>query len=133
MLLTRYCTIKRIVRTFHVVHGLQNYQRSKLEIKDKSNILIKPLLSMDSLSSALLEQKQIICFQNGQNLPQNGPKLAPNCCIFLYFNFPKFPGIGKNFPRMTFMEFPGNFPVGKSPGNITSSDSKSLTRDHNIQ
>ena len=48
-----------------------------------------------------------------------GLMLLQTCCIFLYFNFPKFPGIEKNFSGMAFMEFPGNFPVGKSPGNIT--------------
>ena len=42
------------------------------------------------------------------------------CCIFLQSNYPEYPGIGKDFPRMTFGEFPGKFPIGKSPGNITN-------------
>jgi hypothetical protein len=31
-----------------------------------------------------------------------------------------FPGIGDNFPGITYWQFPGNFPVGKMPGKITN-------------
>ena len=53
-------------------------------------------------------------------------KMTRNCSIFLYSNFPEFSGIRKNFPRPTFREFPGKFPVGKSPGNITTLQMNSM-------
>ena len=67
-------------------------------------------------ASAKVEQKQT---RVAHNCGTMGLYELQICCIFLQSNYPEYPGIGKDFPRMTFGEFPGKFPIGKSPGNIT--------------